>query len=228
MKIKTKLVTVSAFLLMIVFMINCTPAAVQNTVPANPKPAAAAPDVKPVEIPKANTAVQTSPKPSVPENTGISTPKYQVFCRDGVCTFINGKSYSIDYPETWKLDTTLSQDLSVVKLAHKEAKAEMTITKAGPIGPTTLSEVVNAYIAKQRAASDLSFYNVSSEAMKGAWDWHVEYYVQSTWIWYTRVYFRSTDTCLYSLTAFCDQNAYDAYILKKDYDKIINSFKVLQ
>jgi len=228
MKVKSKLVAVLALLLMTVFLVNCAPPAVQNTSPASTKPPSSTPDVKPAEIPKANAAAQSSPKPSVPENTNVSASKYEVFCRDGVCTFINGKFYSIDYPETWKLDTSVSRDLSVVKLAHKEAKADMTITRAGPIGSTPLSQVASAYIAKQRAASDLSFYNVTSEAMKGAWDWSVEYYVQSTWIWYTRVYYKSTATSLYTLTAFCNQNAYDAYILKKDYDKIINSFKVLQ
>ena len=154
-------------------------------------------------------------------NTAVSTPKFQVFCRDGVCTFINGKLYSIDFPETWKLDTSLSQDLSVIKLVHKEARAEMKVAKASPIGSKKLSQVASDYIAKQRATHDQSFYVVTSEPMSGAWDWYVEYYEQSTWILRTRVYFKSTDMYLYSLTAFYNQDAYNAYVMKKDFDKII-------
>jgi hypothetical protein len=227
MNIKSAFITAGTLMLLGVSVMGCSSTAAPDAVGTSQKP----PSVKVNQPSTANpTPGPSANSPTVPAlmNTAASNSGYEVFCRDGVCTFINGKLYSIDYPETWKVDTSASSDLSKVKLIPAEGWADITIVKAASSKGTPVSEVAANYIRDLRLTKGPSFYVISNEAASGAWDWYIEYYEQSSGkILRTQVHLKNSGAYLYSLYALAEDKAYSAYSFQKDFDKITSSFKLL-
>jgi len=162
-----------------------------------------------------------------------TTPQSQTFCRDGLCTFINGSLYSIDYPDTWKVNDPGSAGSKTVELAPIDAvyySSGISIDTTDAIGQTLISQVADQLVKSARAGSDPSFYVADNRAMTGAWDWFISWSFHMVGATrHVRVYYKNTTSHLYILRAYAEQSGYQAVNpFANDFDKIINSFKLLQ
>ena len=227
MNVRSFCIKAGVWLLLAALATGCAPVAAPAAVNVNQKPSGATVN----QPPAANTTPQpatNTPAAQVSPATAASNSGYQIFCRDGVCTFINGKSYSIDYPDTWKVDTTASTDLSKVILAPAEGWADITIVKSPSVKGSPMSQVAETLIKDIRMEKDETFYVISNEPAGGPWDWHIEYYDQSSEkVFRTQIYLKDDGNNLYCLYTFAEDKAYQAYMFKSVFDRIVSSFKLL-
>ena len=185
-----------------------------------------------VKVNPANPVSQSVPATSPSANAAPNMQKSQSFCRDGECTFYNGKLYSIDYPDTWKISNLNSEDLSTVRLLPIDIRDQsIEIAIMDPIGAMPVEQVADQYVKDFLSHGDNSYYIADRGAVtQGPWDWFVDsYYGVGTSFQHILVYYKSTDSHLYRLRAFAVQYGYQVrYPFSSDFDKIINSFKLLQ
>jgi hypothetical protein len=180
-----------------------------------------------VKVNQAGSASQSGTRIDTTGNTASSMSQPQALCRDGECTFIYGKLFSIVYPDTWKSMTLSTNKIGLFQKDSYSADIEIEVND--PIGTVPLKRVADQYVKEFLSRGNNSFYVGTNEALtKGPWDWFIDTsFSLGGFYQHIRVYYKNTDSHLYQLRAFATRHAAEDPFTS-DYNKIINSFQLQQ